>query len=382
MLDPEPSKDNVDAGMDDLDNYLPTHHIVETMSSTSARERPVHRVLREQVFSRPGPNVFAELISVAETCPPHSHGFLELGIVVSGAGTYLSPAGKHRLGRGSVVLTLPGEWHGYQHCAPLSVWNLYVAPEVREAELAGFRGDSLLGLMLWAPRVPAPIPGRLGAGTKREPVGTVDDKALVTVERALRLLAAQTPPRPGDTALRVGLLLQILGEICGALVAAPAGPQVLLDRTSHPAVVAAIRLLEARPEQPWSLRLLADEVHLSPGYLVRLFTGHLGVSPVAYLTRLRAERAAALLIERSSSVAEIGRQVGWRDPAYASRRFVSVFGLSPRAYREAFGPQTGSSAMTSTTAASSAPSLCQVDALLGSPPGRVDHRTEEGPVNS
>jgi AraC family L-rhamnose operon transcriptional activator RhaR len=310
------------------------------MSSKSAGERPVYTVPREQVFSRARPNVFAELISVADKCLPHSHGFLELAIVVSGAGTYHSAAGKHRLGRGSVVLTLPGEWHGYQHCAPISVWNLYIALEVREAELAGFRGDSLLGLMLWEPHVPARIPRRLSTGLKRAPVGTVDDEALAVVEGSLRSLAEHTPHRSGDTALRVGLLLQILGEISDALVGAPAGALVLIDRNFHPAVVTAIRLLDARPEDQWSLRLLADRVHLSPGYLVRLFTRDIGISPIAYLTQLRAERAAALLIETHLTVTEIGQLVGWRDPAYASRRFVSVFGLSPRAYRATFRSST------------------------------------------
>lgn len=58
---------------------------------------------------------------------------------------------------------------------------------------------------------------------------------------------------------------------------------------------------------------------------------------MTYLGRLRAERAAALLIETDLPVAAVGRLVGWNDPNYASRRFRHFFAFSPAAYRTRFG---------------------------------------------
>jgi AraC-like DNA-binding protein len=52
-----------------------------------------------------------------------------------------------------------------------------------------------------------------------------------------------------------------------------------------------------------------------------------------YLSRRRLERAAALLSETDLPVAAIGSTVGMADPAYFSRRFRAIFGLSPRAFR-------------------------------------------------
>ena len=111
------------------------------------------------------------------------------------------------------------------------------------------------------------------------------------------------------------------------------------DRSaSHPAVQHAIRLLEADLAATWTLDRLAAAVNLAPGYLVRLFGRTVATSPMAYLQRLRAERAAGLLIETELPIATVGALVGWPDPSHATRRFRAHFGLSPTRYREAFRP--------------------------------------------
>jgi AraC-like DNA-binding protein len=108
---------------------------------------------------------------------------------------------------------------------------------------------------------------------------------------------------------------------------------------AHPAVQHAMRLLEASIDDAWTLDRLAAEVNLAPGYLVRLFGRNAAVSPMAYLNRIRAERAAGLLIETDLPVSTIGAMVGWHDPSHASRRFRACFGLSPSNYRSAFRPE-------------------------------------------
>ncbi len=120
----------------------------------------------------------------------------------------------------------------------------------------------------------------------------------------------------------------VFGLLSGAT--SPAAP--------HPAVQHAMRILESDLAAAWTLDHLAAAVNLAPGYLVRLFGRAIAVSPMAYLQRLRAERAAGLLIETELPIATIGTLVGWPDPSHATRRFRAHFGLSPTRYREAFRP--------------------------------------------
>lgn len=126
----------------------------------------------------------------------------------------------------------------------------------------------------------------------------------------------------------------VFGLLSGALVPGSGG----VREAVHPAVQHAMRLLEADLAEPWTLERLAAGVNLAPGYLIRLFGRSAGMSPMAYLNRIRAERAAGLLIETELPVASIGATVGWHDPSHATRRFRAVFGLSPSSYRSTFRP--------------------------------------------
>ncbi|MFD7154443.1 AraC family transcriptional regulator [Kribbella sp. NPDC059898] len=126
----------------------------------------------------------------------------------------------------------------------------------------------------------------------------------------------------------------VFGLLSGALVPGSGSLQAAV----HPAVQHAMRVLEADLTEAWTLEQLGSRVNLAPGYLIRLFGKSVGMSPMAYLNRIRAERAAGLLIETELPVATIGTMVGWHDPSHATRRFRSTFGLSPSQYRSAFRP--------------------------------------------
>lgn len=130
----------------------------------------------------------------------------------------------------------------------------------------------------------------------------------------------------------------VFGLLSGALVPAAGGRRLGVRVAMHPAVEHAMRVLEADPAEPWTLQQLGTRVNLAPGYLIRVFGKQVGMSPMAYLNRIRAERAAGLLIETELPISTIGAAVGWHDPSHATRRFRSTFGLSPSQYRAAFRP--------------------------------------------
>lgn len=278
----------------------------------------MHRVQRAEVFSAVA--VAAERFDRLPETAAHSHDFIELAVVTRGTATHRAASGVRRLRRGSVTLLRPGDWHGYEDCRGLSVSNLYVAPEVFRRELAWTREEPQLGRLGWLGAAGSPDgqPWQLPAGT------------LAMVENALPEMAGNAPG-PGY-AMRLGLLLCVLGAITGVDGDREDAPA----HRAYPAVLAATRLLEEDVAAQWTLSALAGAVHVSAAHLTRQFTSQLGASPIAYLGRLRAERAAALLIETDLPVAAIGRLVGWPDPNYASRRFRQHFGHSPAAYRRRF----------------------------------------------
>lgn len=291
----------------------------------------MHRVRLAEVFPPGRPPIAAERFELRSDTAAHSHDFIELAVVTGGTATHVSAAGEQPLDRGAVTMLRPGDWHGYRGCDRLTVYNLYISPEAFRRELAWMRAAPHLG-----PSVR--IAGRSGRHTGH-PL-RLDPTALRVVETGL----AETSGEPGSDpalhpgpayAVRVGILLCLLGG-----VAAHGSTDATSERTDHvhPAVLAAAQFLEDDIQRAWNLGELASTVNLSPPYLTRMFTAHLGVPPMTYLGRLRAERAAALLIETDLSVAAVGRLAGWHDPNYASRRFRHFFALSPAAYRARFRP--------------------------------------------
>jgi signal transduction histidine kinase/DNA-binding LacI/PurR family transcriptional regulator/AraC-like DNA-binding protein/DNA-binding response OmpR family regulator len=82
---------------------------------------------------------------------------------------------------------------------------------------------------------------------------------------------------------------------------------------------------------------VAEEIGVSEDYLSRLFRRELDISPWEYLNRYRVLQATERLCHSGDSIGNVARQVGFKDPAYFSRVFHKVTGLSPSAYRERHG---------------------------------------------
>ena len=76
-------------------------------------------------------------------------------------------------------------------------------------------------------------------------------------------------------------------------------------------------------------RELAEQLHLSPSYLLRLFKSSTGMPPTAYLARRRVETAAGLLLHTTQPVTQ-------PDQNYFARHFKAHFGLSATSYRNRF----------------------------------------------
>ncbi|MGW9131812.1 AraC family transcriptional regulator [Streptomyces sp. NPDC055681] len=263
--------------------------------------------------------------------PAHTHSFLELALVVSGDGVHDCVAGRQRIAVGDVVLLKPGVWHAYEECVGLELFNCCFSTELLRHELAWTREDPLLGHLLWTGPYSMDRRGVLGG---RLDVAAMD--ACLPHLDALGGLRRETAGHHrGDVLAR---LLLVLSHVARAV---HAGHTDARDTApAHPAVIQGMRLLEDRLAHPWTLSDLAEQLHLAPSYLVRLFKATVGLPPIAYLAQQRAETAARLLLHTDLPVSRIGDEVGWSDANYFARRFRAHFGLSASDYRRRFAHST------------------------------------------
>jgi transcriptional regulator of acetoin/glycerol metabolism/AraC-like DNA-binding protein len=81
------------------------------------------------------------------------------------------------------------------------------------------------------------------------------------------------------------------------------------------------------------LSMLAGVAGLSVHHFARQFKQSAGVTPHAYLTQRRVERAQEMLVQTNLSLAEIAFAVGFFDQGHLARHFRYMLGTTPREFR-------------------------------------------------
>ncbi len=82
-----------------------------------------------------------------------------------------------------------------------------------------------------------------------------------------------------------------------------------------------------------SLEQLAAGANISKAQMSKIFRAKTGTCYIDYVTNLRMERARELLAETDLGVKEIFGQVGYIDSTNASKKFKTIYNMTPSAYR-------------------------------------------------
>lgn len=145
-------------------------------------------------------------------------------------------------------------------------------------------------------------------------------------DRIIREVMCQAP---GYGLLAQAGLLELLAILLRA--AAPL-PQSTPEPPSS--IQDTLRFLVQAYARPLRLSDLAKASGLSPAHFERRFKLALNCSPMAYLMRLRLQKAAELMRQAPRPVKEIASAVGFEDPYYFSKAFHRHTGMTPTQYQE------------------------------------------------
>ena len=91
--------------------------------------------------------------------------------------------------------------------------------------------------------------------------------------------------------------------------------------------------LSQHVEHWWTVEEMAVECGMSVNHMRTLFKQQTGMTPKAYIERLKMMQAAERLCSSTDSVSEIAAKYSYQDPYHFSRAFKRVMGLSPQKYR-------------------------------------------------
>jgi AraC family L-rhamnose operon transcriptional activator RhaR len=176
--------------------------------------------------------------------PLHTHSFVEIAVVTAGTGVHVSLAGRQDLAVGDVVLLRPAVWHGYEECRGLGLYNCCISTELQQRELSWTRDDPLLGHLLWT----GPYSGqRRGILTAHLDADLLHE-CLDHLDELNRLRFEPLRLHRGDIVGRLVLFLSCLARVVARDEGGEPGAGEI-----HPAVLAAMRMMERQPEHAWTL---------------------------------------------------------------------------------------------------------------------------------
>jgi len=113
----------------------------------------------------------------------------------------------------------------------------------------------------------------------------------------------------------------------------PADARGWLAGLKDPHISAVLRLIHARPAEPWTLDGLSRAAGMSRSVLADRFAGQMGVSPMQYLARWRMHLAARRLEDPQVSIGQAAAEVGYESEAAFSRAFKKLVGAPPGTWR-------------------------------------------------
>ncbi len=281
--------------------------------------------------------------------PMADRDFMQIILVVGGTATHRTIFGQQTISRGDAFVLRPGAWHAYEEAVGLDLYDCRFGLELLQGELAWTREDPAMELMFWAAPESLDRRGLLHVHLPEDSINRcaalMDELSDSTIKSSLTD-STTTSPEDSEYAARdhtnideISRLLGFVTEI-GRELAASVHKIRKGKPEPHQAVSEAIRVMEEDIRRDWTLPELARRLKLDKSYLVRLFRAHTSAPPMQFLAKLRAERAALLLLRTRRDISAIGEQVGWNDPNYFARRFKAHFGISATKYRQQFAGST------------------------------------------
>jgi len=161
------------------------------------------------------------------------------------------------------------------------------------------------------------------------------DQAVPSLLENIQFVAREVETnRPGSEIVLLRMADVMFVQILRAYLARmPEDGGGFLGALRDSSTAAALGLMHRRSEEPWTVASLAEEVGLSRSVFAARFTQLVGEPPLAYLTRLRMQRAATLL-RSGATLATASRMTGYASEASFSHAFRQWAGVAPGEFRK------------------------------------------------
>lgn len=252
----------------------------------------------------------------------HSHEFSEIVLVTGGKGIHTTGDDSYELAPGDAFVIGGSRPHDYENMDQLSLINVLFEPEnlpLGLADMHSIPGYHALFTLEPAWRTRHNFDSRL----RLSPVDLFEAGRLVDqLEREL------SERGHGFGVMATTTFLQLAAFLSRCYGNNRHPQSKLLMRIAE-----AISHIERNYSEPIALDDLVEISGMSRRNFIRSFESSMGCPPIAYLIRLRINKARELLEQPDASITNIAMSVGFSDSNYFSRQFRNLLGITPTQYR-------------------------------------------------
>lgn len=243
---------------------------------------------------------------------PHSHEFIELVYIASGKGIHSIGGKSYVLSAGDLFIIHTADDHSLQPVSgekeSFSWINCLFVPEFYPFDLSVF-----------------PLSNKY-AGTQGFEMAYLFQS----------MVQEFRDKQPGYLAIMRGCLGIVLHKL-SRLLQEKNEEVPYAQRKMRSNLKRAVEWIHREYESPIGLEAIAAELGTSTSYVGKLFKQELGMTPVTYVNRHRAERSCKLLAETHLPVHQIAVQAGFKDLKFYYAFFKRIFGMTPGEYRSKYG---------------------------------------------
>ncbi|WNS46907.1 helix-turn-helix domain-containing protein [Paenibacillus sp. MMS20-IR301] len=253
----------------------------------------------------------------------HKHvDFSELVIVLSGHATHIVNNEESFIKKGNVFVLNGGTPHAYKAPFEFRICNVMFRPEMLKsagADLRSLNGYQALFILEPFYRSINPYRSKLNLSIANLEYVSALVQAMIS-EYETKQQGYQTMLASRFMELVVYLSRQYDHQESG-----------LMGSLMH--LASAISFIEDHYLEQITLEEIAAKSNISVRHLNRICKSYYQTTPIAYLQRLRLERACTLLKQTSLSITDISYACGFNDSNYLTRQFKKIIGMTPKAYR-------------------------------------------------
>lgn len=255
----------------------------------------------------------------------HDHDYCEICLVLKGSGIHRTKDYCRPLGRGDIIISSPGEIHGFEPGPNLEVLNVYYLPEWMEREGVDFESHAIVFNLFFARArflrsFGWPIPHFRG-----------DNLATEKMERELQdILAENLLEKPSAAYIRAAFSKFIL--MVGKVYPGDERSLKSVFREEVWSLVLEIEnmIREGRPFEVSKFNLCPK---VGRAHLARIFKQQTGRTPSEYYQYRRIQQSCSLLLNRRLSITEIALDLGYSDASHFGRQFQRFMRTTPKNYR-------------------------------------------------